>query len=120
MKKKTFGILSVIVTSGLLLNGCVSHHQRMVITTDAPVTTQTTRTVVVTEAPPAPRVEVEGPAPSTSHVWIQGYWTHIDNRWVRAPGHWELRPSMNAAWVPSHWDKDPTGKGWIWTAGHWE
>jgi len=120
MKKTTIGILPIIVMSGTLFSGCVSHHQPMVLTTYEPTTTHTTRTVVVTEEPPAPRVEVEGSAPSTAHVWIQGYWTHEDNRWVWAPGHWELRPGANAVWVPGHWDKDPTGKGWIWTAGHWE
>jgi hypothetical protein len=120
MKKITFGLLPVVAS--VLLSGCASHDQPMVVTTyDKPTeTTTTTRTVVVTEAPPEPRVEVEGPAPSTSSVWIQGYWTHVDNRWVWYPGHWELRPRVNAAWMAGHWDKDPTGKGWMWTPGHWE
>jgi YXWGXW repeat-containing protein len=119
MKKLTFGILPVIASA--LLSGCAPHHEAMVVTTAEPVTTtRTTRTVVVNEAPPEPRVEVEGPAPSASHVWIQGYWTHIDNHWVWSPGHWEMRPRVNAMWIPGHWDKDPSGKGWIWTAGHWE
>jgi hypothetical protein len=119
MKKKTLSIVPVI--AGVLLSGCVSHHRDMVVTTYEPVTTtRTTRTVVVTEAPPSPRVEVEGPAPSEGHVWIQGYWSNMNGRWVWAPGHWELRPRVNAMWVPGHWDKNPEGKGWIWTAGHWE
>jgi len=119
MKKTMFGILPVIAMGSVFLGGCASPHQEMVVTRyNTPVTT--TRTTVVTEAPPTPRVEVEGPAPSTAHVWIQGYWTYIDNRWVWSPGHWDLRPRMNAAWVPGEWDKDPTGKGWLWTPGHWE
>jgi hypothetical protein len=120
MKKVTLGILPVITS--VMLSGCVSHHaQPMVMTTDEPVTTtRTTRTTVVTEAPPPPRVEVETVRPSTAHVWIQGYWTYIDDHWVWAPGHWEVRPRTNAVWVPGQWDKDPTGKGWVWAPGHWE
>jgi hypothetical protein len=92
----------------------------MVVTDEPVTTTQTTRTVVVTEQPPAPRTEVEGTAPDTAHAWIPGYWMHDNNRWVWVPGHWESRPSLNATWIPGHWDKDPSGTGWVWTAGHWE
>jgi hypothetical protein len=119
MKKTMFGILPVIVS--VFLSGCASHHEAMIYTTDEPVTTtRTTRTVVVNEAPPPMRTEVEGVPPDTAHVWIGGYWMHAGSNWVWVPGHWEARPRVNAAWVPGHWDKDPTGKGWIWTAGHWE
>jgi hypothetical protein len=83
-------------------------------------TTETTRTVVVTQEPPAPQTEIEGPSPGTDQVWIQGYWSHVHGNWVWMPGHWELRPRTGAVWVAGHWDKDPDGKGWIWTAGHWE
>jgi hypothetical protein len=120
MKKTTLGILPIIVSG--FLSGCAPHHQQtMVFTPNEPVTTtRTTRTVVVTQEPPAPRTEVEGPAPSAAHVWIQGFWTYVDGHWVWAPGHWEVRPSVRAVWVAGHWDKDPTGKGWLWTPGHWE
>jgi len=119
MKKILFGMMPVI--AGVFLSGCVSHHQPMVVTTDEPVTTtRTTRTVVVNEAPPAPRTEVEGPAPDTAHTWINGYWQHANDHWVWVPGHWESRPSVNATWIPGHWDKDPSGVSWVWTPGHWE
>jgi hypothetical protein len=121
MKKIIFGILPL--AAGLLVAGCTPHHA-MVVTTEptpsGPVTTETTRTVVVTQEPPALRTEIEGTAPSEGHVWIQGYWTYSHGNWVWMPGHWELRPRTNAMWVPGHWDKNPEGKGWIWTAGHWE
>jgi hypothetical protein len=121
MKKTLFGILPVIVS--VFLSGCASHHQAMVVTSDEypPVTTtRTTRTVVVNEEPPAPRTEVETPAPDTAHVWIGGYWMHSADRWTWVPGHWEARPRVNATWIPGHWDKDPTGTSWVWTPGHWE
>jgi len=117
MKKIISGILPL--TIGFLVTGCTSHHRTMVVTTE-PVTTQTTRTVVVTEEPPPLRTEIEGTAPSESHVWIQGYWSNINGKWAWFPGHWELRPRVNAIWVPGHWDKNPDEKGWVWTAGHWE
>lgn len=119
MKKALFGLLPVLTS--VVLSGCVSHHQPMVVTTDEPVTTtRTTRTVVVNEAPPPARVEVEGAAPDTAHVWIGGYWMHSSDRWTWVPGHWEARPRVNASWIPGHWDKDPTGVSWVWTPGHWE
>jgi hypothetical protein len=120
MKKTIFGLVPAIAS--VLLSGCASHHQEMVMTTDEPVTTtRTTRTVVVTETPPpAPKVEVEGPAPDTAHEWIPGYWLHSGANWVWIAGHWEARPRVGAVWVPGHWDKDPTGTTWVWTEGHWE
>lgn len=102
----------------LLLSGCVYSHHTAVV--PAPTATTTTRTVVVREAPPAPRTEVIGVAPSEDHAWVPGYWTYSDNRWVWMPGHWERRPSTGATWVPGHWDKNADERGWVWTPGHWE
>jgi hypothetical protein len=119
MKKITFGILPVI--AGVLLSGCASHHQETVWTTDQPVTTtRTTRTVVVNEAPPPAKVEVETTSPGPTQSWIQGYWMHSGDRWVWVPGHWEMRPREGATWVSGHWDKDPASNGWVWTEGHWQ
>lgn len=119
MKRKlTLGILPLIMSGGLLLTGCASHHSEMVLTRE-PVTT-TTRTVTVTEEPPAPRTEVEGTAPSEADVWIRGHWDFINNHWIWAPGHWESRPRANAVWIPGHWDKNPEGAGWVWTPGYWQ
>jgi hypothetical protein len=116
----TFGILPLMMMSTAILSGCAPHdHQTMVMTTE-PVTTTTTRTVVVRQEPPAPRMEVEGTAPSEADVWVPGHWDYSDNHWVWAPGHWEQRPRVNAVWVPGHWDKNPTEKGWVWTPGYWE
>jgi hypothetical protein len=116
MKKITFGILPLVASGSLLLSGCISHHHAEYVTTE-PVTT---RTVVVTEAPPPPQTEVEGNPPAESDVWVAGYWTHVDDRWVWMPGHWEARPHANAMWVPGHWDQNPDTKGYVWTPGYWQ
>lgn len=106
-------LLLVPILGSVLLSGCVYSHRREVVR-------EPSHTIVVTEAPPAPRTEVIGVAPDEAHVWVQGYWTYTGHRWVWVPGHWEARPRAHAAWVPGHWDKNPTGRGWVWTAGHWD
>ena len=35
---------------------------------------------VVMVAPPAPRVEVMGAAPSPGYIWMSGYWNRVDGR----------------------------------------
>lgn len=96
--------------------GCIHSHQADV---RRPVVAVPAQRVIVTEAPPPAKVEVEGTAPDDRHVWIPGYWMRGDNRWVWVPGHWEVRPRPAATWVPGQWVRDPDGKGWVWTPGHW-
>jgi hypothetical protein len=71
---------------------------------------------VVREAPPPPREEVIGVAPSPMHVWVPGYWAWHD-RWVWVAGHWTVPPHRGAVWVPGHWEQ--RGRGWVWVSGHW-
>ena len=131
MKRNMIGILPLIVGGGLVLSGCASSHHELTPTGPPDATVQTTRTVVVTqqpsppplvvtEEPPPPRTEVVGPPPGQTQVWIAGYWSFTDARWVWMPGHWEVRPRPSAIWVPGHWDANPEGKGWVWTQGYWE
>jgi len=110
MKRETVRVLGIITVGSFLLSGCY--------TRQPVVTTTGTGEVVVTEAPPAPRQEVIGMAPSTSHVWVQGYWSYRNGHYVWVPGHWEVRPRLNAVWVPGHWDH--SSRGWVWFPGHWE
>ena len=127
MKKQIFGILPLIVGGGLVLSGCVNSH-RLAPTgppTEPPpgpptTTTETTRTVVVTQAPPPPRTEAMPPQPSQTQVWVSGFWTFTNGRWVWMPGHWELRPRAGAVWVPGHWDQSPDSRTWVWTPGFWQ
>jgi WXXGXW repeat (2 copies) len=109
MKRKVIQSLLTITLGGVLLSGCVSH--RAVVVTPG-------REVVVAEAPPEPRQEVVGVAPSASHAWIPGHWTYRHGHYVWVPGHWEVRPRAAAVYVPGHWDH--TSRGWVWIPGQWE
>jgi hypothetical protein len=54
---------------------------------------------VVVQAPPAPQAPQAIPErPSTSHVWIDGYWTWRNNRYEWMAGHWEVPPFAGAKW----------------------
>src|ERR1043166_10117300 len=106
MKREIVRASVWVVLISFLAIGCISHREPVVVTTPA-------RQVIVTEAPPPPRTEVMGVAPSTAHVWVQGYWVHRDRRWVWVPGHWEARPRVGAMYVAGHWDR--TTQGWVWT-----
>ncbi len=72
------------------------------------VTTQTTpvNTIVVTQAPPAMRTEVVLAQPSSSHVWVPGYWTWRSNQYQWMAGHWEVPPYANASWTAPRWQTE--------------
>ena len=58
-----------------------------------------TTSYVVLQAPPAPQAAQAVPAqPSSSHVWINGYWTWQNNRYEWMAGHWEVPPFTGAKW----------------------
>lgn len=113
MKREVLRSLALFTLGALFITGCYSHRAYEPV-----VATSPTGEVVVSEAPPAPRTEVMGVAPSAAHVWVAGYWLYRDRRWVWIPGHYELRPRAGATWVPGHWDH--MTRGWVWTPGHWE
>ena len=56
--------------------------------------------IVVMQAPPAAQQEVPSPRPSSSHVWVPGYWTWRNNQYQWMAGHWEAPPRSGAVWVP--------------------
>ncbi|HEY2684000.1 MAG TPA: YXWGXW repeat-containing protein [Steroidobacteraceae bacterium] len=71
---------------------------------------------VVTVAPPEPRVEVVGVAPSAGYVWFPGYWNWGGGSHVWVGGHWGPgRPGYH--WVPHTWVH--AGDGWRMSRGHW-
>jgi hypothetical protein len=72
---------------------------------------------VVMVAPPAPRVEVIGEAPTPGYVWLGGYWNWVGNRHEWIPGHWEA-PRPGRHWVAHQWVRQ--GDGWRMKPGHWE
>jgi WXXGXW repeat (2 copies) len=77
-----------------------------------------TTSYVVLQAPPAPQAPQAVPTqPSSSHVWIDGYWTWRNNRYEWMAGHWEVPPFAGAKWVAPH---SETQSGAIrFYEGHW-
>jgi len=72
---------------------------------------------VVAVAPPPPRVEIIGTAPSPGYVWIDGYWSWSGGRHEWVGGRWEA-PHRGYRWVPHRWHHDRDG--WRLHEGHWE
>ncbi len=74
-------------------------------------------TVYVSEAPPAPPVEVIPVAPDHFHVWIAGHyeWTHHGYIW--RGGHWERPPRHGQHWAPARWEF--RGGRYIYIEGRW-
>jgi hypothetical protein len=71
--------------------------------------------IVVTPAPPPPRVEVL-PPPQPGAVWDPGHWRWVGGRYEWIPGHWR-RVRIGYHWVPGHWVA--RGPRWFWVEGHW-
>jgi hypothetical protein len=74
--------------------------------------------IVVMQAPPAAQQEVPTPRPSTSHVWVPGYWTWRNNQYQWMAGHWEMPPRSGAVWIPPRWQ--PEGTSWRFYEGYWD
>lgn len=72
---------------------------------------------VVMVAPPSPRVEVIGTAPTPGYVWVGGYWDWVGGRHEWVAGHW-VSPNPGHHWVAHQWVRQ--GDGWRLKPGHWE
>lgn len=72
---------------------------------------------VVMVAPPAPRVEVVGVAPTPGYVWVGGYWNWVGGRHEWVAGRW-VAPRRGYHWVGHAWVR--AGDGWRMRPGHWE
>jgi hypothetical protein len=72
---------------------------------------------VVMVAPPAPRVEVIGVAPTPGYVWVAGYWDWVGGRHEWIQGHW-VAPKTGHHWIAHQWVRQ--GDGWRLKPGHWE
>jgi len=66
--------------------------------------------------PPPPRVESPTLQPSSSHIWITGYWkwTGIHYEWT--DGRW-VKAKPGRIWVPGAWEQ--VGSHWAWKPGKW-
>jgi WXXGXW repeat (2 copies) len=88
MKKQ---ILHLLILSGIgmfAVNGCVDSRRAWV--REPAIAAHPIGEVFVTEPPPVPRREQVGTSPAEEHVWVAGYWTCANSKWVWIPGHWEL------------------------------
>ena len=118
----------VLALAPFALAGCVAEQPVPVTTTTTEVTRETvmtapgtrevgTREVVVTQAPPALRVETQTVSPGRRYVWTRGYWRWTGADYVWMPGSWVVRTSLTAVWVEGHWAR--RSRGWVWVPGHW-
>lgn len=73
--------------------------------------------IYVSVPPPPLVVETRPPAPSTRHVWVEGYHRWDGHAYVWTPGTWRRAPRAHAAWAPGHWVHG--GRGWYWVGGRW-
>ena len=87
--------------------------QSYTTTTSTPVVS----TLVVTQAPPVPQVDVVIAQPSPNDVWLAGYWTWRDNQYEWMAGHWELPPSSSSVWTAPRWEQE--GNAYRFHEGYW-
>lgn len=71
---------------------------------------------VVTVAPPEPRVEVVGVAPSAGYIWFPGFWAWEGGAHVWHAGYWGPGRA-GYYWAPHAWVR--YGGGWRMAPGHW-
>ena len=112
----------LLALAPLAMAGCV-------VTAPAPPVTTTTVTrevtttgpntneVLVTQEPPAVRVETRTVSPGANYVWTRGYWRWNGVTYVWVPGSWMVRPRPAAVYVEGHWLR--RGSRWVWVAGRW-
>jgi len=74
--------------------------------------------IVVMQAPPAVQQETPSPRPTSSHVWVPGYWSWRNNQYQWMAGHWEVPPRSGAVWIPPRWQ--PEGSSWRFYEGYWD
>ena len=72
---------------------------------------------IAPEPPPAPRMEVRMSPPSRDHVWVEGYWDRVRDRWTWCPGRWERPARQGVAWVRPQYLRE--GDAWRYEPGHW-
>jgi len=114
MKRRYWlSIFTAAVSLGLS-SGCA--HRTVIVEHPTTETTTVRREVVVTEAPPAVRVEEPVPAPEGDYEWVPGFWSW-DGHWVWNPGKWTVRPHAKAIYEQGHWVH--RGNGYVWVEGHW-
>src|SRR5687768_2383904 len=112
----------LLALAPLALGGCVTYETRTPVATteisrEITTTGPVTREVVVTQAPPAVRIETQTVSPGANYVWTRGYWGWRGGTYVWVPGSWVVRPRPAAVWVDGHWLR--RGGRYVWVAGRW-
>ena len=72
--------------------------------------------VVVQAAPPAPRVVVRPPAPSPTHVWVEGNWIWRRHAYRWSPGRWQAARHGHR-WEQARWEEREGA--WVLVPGVW-
>jgi hypothetical protein len=113
----------LLVLAPFALAGCVVTEPAPPVTTTTTVTREVTTTgpnsneVLVSQEPPAVRVETRTVSPGANYLWTRGYWRWNGVTYVWVPGSWMVRPRPAAVYVEGHWLR--RGSRWVWMAGYW-
>lgn len=124
-------LLCLVTGSGLFFAGCGSYPESTVVSAPPPqapapaqqvMVTQpqsgapvqvvpgtavqtSSGTIIVTQAPPTAQQEVATARPSSSHVWVPGYWTWRNQRYEWMAGRWDTPPRSGATWASPRWER---------------
>lgn len=106
-----------------LLAGCHHDHDRVIVvnpaTSTAPAQNSAPNTIVVHEAPPAPREEsMPSESPPSDKAWAPGHYEYQNDTYVWVSGRWIDKPQPNAEYVAPHWEN--RSDGWVYVAGYWK
>jgi hypothetical protein len=64
--------------------------------------------------PPPPALHVQ---PQPGHIWVQGHWHLVGERWEWSEGYW-VAQKPGYVWIDGAWYD--AGGYWKWRSGHWE
>lgn len=80
--------------------------------------------LLITQAPPntpqpvAAAAAARPPQPSSSHVWVEGYWTWQTDHYQWVPAQWRKPPYTDAKWMPPRWEQRSDGH-YTFYEGYW-
>lgn len=80
--------------------------------------------LLITQAPPnTPQAMPAAPAsrpprPTSSHVWVEGYWTWRTDHYQWVPAQWKKPPYADARWVAPRWEQRSDGH-YTFYEGYW-
>ncbi len=75
------------------------------------------RSIIVDEPPPGPRLELVPLSPGRDYFWVRGHWSRSMGVWKWIPGAWVQRPRPGAFWIDGRWARH--GRNWVWLQGYW-